>query len=133
MAFLGDAFYELSVRRRLAESGGTYAADRLHKESVRYVNAAAQAKALRGLKEQGLLTEEELEIVRKARNRKPKSIPKHADPVEYKLATAFEALLGYHYADGREERAEELAGLAIDIIRTKGTVLKTKGDASYVL
>jgi len=116
MAFLGDAFYELSVRRRLAEGGGTYAADKLHKEAVRYVKASSQATALRGLKEKGLLTEEELEVVRKARNRKPKSVPKHTDPVDYKLATAFEALLGYHYAEGRIDRAEELAGLAIQYI-----------------
>jgi len=115
-AFLGDAFFELSVRRRLAESGGTFAADKLHKEAVRYVNAAAQARALRGLIEQDVLTEQELEIVRKARNRKPKSVPKHTDPLDYKFATAFEALLGSHYAEGREERAEELAGLAIGIV-----------------
>jgi len=116
MAFLGDAFYELSVRRRLAESGRTFAADRLHKEAVRYVNAASQAKALRGLTERGFLTEEELDLARRARNRKPKSVPKSTDPVDYKHATAFEALLGWHYAEGREERAEELAGLAIKVI-----------------
>ena len=115
-AFLGDAFFELSVRRRLAGSGGIYAADKLHKEAVRYVNAAAQAKAIRGLTGRGALSPEELEVVRKARNRKPKSVPKHTDPLDYKLATAFEALLGYHYAEGREERAEELAGLAIRIV-----------------
>jgi len=119
-AFLGDAFFELSVRRRLCEGGGTYAADKLHKEAVRYVNAASQAKALRGLKERGLLSEQELEVVRKARNKKPKSIPKHTDPVEYKLATAFEALLGCHYAEGRGERAEELAGLAMQVIDEAG-------------
>ena len=116
LAFLGDAYYELSVRRRLAHGGGSYAADRLHKEAVRYVNAAAQAKALRGLTARGDLSEEELELVRKARNRKPKSVPKNTDPVDYKLATAFEALLGYHYMEDREDRAEELTGLAISII-----------------
>jgi len=116
LAFLGDAYYELSVRRRLALSGGSYAADRLHKEAVHYVNAAAQAKAMRGLKARDGLSEEELELVRKARNRKPKSVPKHTDPVDYKLATAFEALLGYHYIEGREGRAEELTELAISII-----------------
>jgi len=115
-AFLGDAFYELSVRRRLAEKGGSYAADKLHKEAVHYVNAASQARALRGLKDKGVLTNQELEIVRKARNRKPKSVPKHTDPVDYKLATAFEALLGYHYSEGRLDRAEELCGLAMRLI-----------------
>ena len=115
-AFLGDAFFELSVRRRLTESGGSYAADKLHAAAVRYVNAASQAKAMRGLAEQDVLSEQELDIVRKARNRKPKSVPKHTDPLDYKLATAFEALLGYHYAEGRQDRAEELAGLAMTII-----------------
>ena len=116
LAFLGDAFFELSVRRRLAERGGIYAADRLHLEAVRYVRASAQAKAVRALAGQGALTEEEADIVRRARNRKPKSVPKNADPLDYKLATAFEALLGYHYIAGRSERAEELAGLAASII-----------------
>jgi len=116
LAYLGDAFFELTVRRRLCEGGGSFAADKLHREAVRYVNAAAQAGALRGLTEQGALTEQELEVVRKARNRKPKSVPKHTDPVDYKHATAFEALLGYHYAEGRAERAEELAGLAMKVI-----------------
>lgn len=115
-AFLGDAFYELTVRRRLAENGGSYAADKLHSAAVRYVNASSQAKALRGLTKQGVLSEDELDIVRKARNRKPKSVPKHTDPVDYKFATAFEALLGYHYMEGREARAEELAGLAMNFI-----------------
>jgi len=116
LAFLGDAFYELSVRRRLAEGGGSYAADKLHKAAVHYVNAASQAKAIRGLIEQGALSEEELDLVRRARNRKPKSVPKSTDPVDYKFATAFEALLGFHYIEGRADRAEELAGLAILLI-----------------
>jgi len=115
-AFLGDAFFELSVRRRLVERGGAGAADRLHLAAVRYVNASSQAKAMRGLTMQNVLTDEELEVVRKARNRKPKSVPKNTDPVDYKLATAFEALLGYHYMEGRENRAEALTGLAMDIL-----------------
>ena len=116
LAFLGDAFYELSVRRRLAEGGVAQAADRLHLAAVRYVRAASQAEALRGLVAQGALTGEELEVVRKARNRKPKSVPKNSDPLEYKFATAFEALLGYHYIEGRTDRAEALAGLAMGIV-----------------
>jgi len=115
-AFLGDAFFALSVRRRLVEGGGSFAADKLHAAAVRYVNAISQAKAMRGLAEQGVLSEQELDVVRRARNRKPKSVPKHTNPLDYKLATAFEALLGYHYAEGRSDRAEELAGLAIKIM-----------------
>ena len=116
LAFLGDAFFELSVRRRLAEGGGVYAADRLHLAAVRYVRASSQAKAIRAMIGRGVLSDEEKDIVRRARNHKPKNIPKNADPVDYKLATAFEALLGHHYYTGHTERAEELAGLAIGII-----------------
>jgi len=116
LAFLGDAFYELMIRGMLAKRGGLYAADKLHLAAIHYVNAASQAKALRGLTAQGILSEQELDLARRARNHKPKSVPKNADPVDYKLATAFEALFGYHYIEGREERAAELAELAVRII-----------------
>jgi len=116
LAFLGDAFFELSVRRRLVERGSAYTADKLHFAAVHYVKASSQAEAVRRLITDGILSSEELEVVRKARNRKPKSVPKHTDPVDYKLATAFEALLGYHYHGGREERAEDLTALAMDTI-----------------
>jgi ribonuclease-3 family protein len=115
-AFLGDAFYELSVRRRLTERPGTFTADKLHKDAVKYVKASAQAKVIRTLTKEGMLSEEELDIVKSARNRKPKNIPKNSDPLEYKLATAFEALIGWHYAAGRQSRAEELAEIAMYII-----------------
>ncbi len=120
LAFLGDAFFELTVRRRLTERGGTYAADKLHAAAVRYVKASSQAKAVRGLIASGLLDEEELDVVRRARNRKPKSIPKNADPVDYRYATAFEALIGYHYMAGRTEEAERRSAQAMEIIDGTG-------------
>ena len=116
LAFLGDAFYELSVRRRLVESGRAHTADKLHLAAVHYVKARSQAKAIRIIIEQGVLSDEEFDVVRKARNRKPKTVPKNVDPLDYKLATAFEALLGYHYADGRADRAEELTAMAMAVI-----------------
>ena len=116
LAFLGDAFFELSVRRRLVSSGGLFAADKLHTAAVRYVKASSQAKIMRTLIGQDILSEEELDLVRRARNRKPKSVPRNADPLDYKFATAFEALLGYHYMEKRIDRAEELAERAIGII-----------------
>jgi len=116
MAFLGDAFYELSVRSMLVGKGRAYNADRLHMAAVKYVKAQAQARAVRGMTADGLLSEEELDVIRRARNHKPKSYPKNADPVDYKLATAFEALLGWNFVAGRKERAEELAALAIRVI-----------------
>ncbi|MCL2111158.1 MAG: ribonuclease III [Clostridiales bacterium] len=116
LAFLGDAFFELSVRRRLAESGSVLAADRLHRTAVRYVKASSQAAAIRSIMSREELSEDELDVVRRARNRKPKSVPKNTDPVDYKLATGFEALIGQHYIAGNTGRAEELVGMAMGII-----------------
>jgi len=119
LAFLGDAVYELNVRRRIAGRRGVCTADKLHLEAVKYVKASAQAKALRGLTEEGILTADELDLVRRARNRKPKSIPKNSDPMEYKLASAFEALLGYHYINGDADRVDFLIESAMRIIDGK--------------
>ena len=61
------------------------------------------------------LREEEQRLVKRARNHRSATKPKNADPVEYKWATAFEALLGYLYLAGEEERFLELAAKAWEI------------------
>jgi ribonuclease-3 family protein len=147
LAFFGDAVYELAVRRALIERGGVYAADKLHRAAVRYVRAAAQAKAMRAilaeagsagkptdgesgdrckgvrLDEEALagvhLDEEALTVVRRARNHKPKTVPKNANPVEYKMATALEALIGYLTLEGRDDEAQALIALSMQIIDGK--------------
>ena len=105
LAFMGDAVYERFIRERILR-GGTVGADRMHQTAVRYVKASAQEKALRAMLQD--LTEDELSVVHRARNHKISSKPKNADPLTYKMATAFEALLGYLYLDGQEERLAEL-------------------------
>lgn len=105
LAFLGDAVYETFIRSRVLEKGEVHA-DMLHRKAVRYVRASSQAKALRKLLP--ILTEEETALVKRARNRKSASKPKNADPVEYKLATAFEALIGFLYLTHQEERLRQI-------------------------
>ena len=75
---------------------------------------AAERKALRALAD--VLTETEADVVRRARNHKITSKPKNADPVTYKMATAFEALLGYLYLDGQEERLQAVMERAARVI-----------------
>ena len=113
LAFLGDAVYEKFIRERIVRHGSA-GADRMHKEAVRYVKAAAQEQALRVMAED--LTEDEADVVRRARNHKITSKPKNADPLTYKMATAFEALLGYLYLDGQEERLTALMEQAARIL-----------------
>ena len=111
LAFLGDAVYEVFIRKHVMESGQQNA-DRLHRAAVRYVRADGQARALKALMED-FLSEEEIRLVKRARNHKTASKARSADAVTYKLATAFEALVGFLYLDGQEDRLAEIMAQAI--------------------
>ncbi|MDR2771481.1 MAG: Mini-ribonuclease 3, partial [Clostridiales Family XIII bacterium] len=113
LAFVGDAAYELRVRLRVSASGALHS-ERLHREATRYVRASAQAQAVRALFEG--LSEEEQRLVKRARNKRSATKPKNADPVDYKWATAFEALLGYYCLTGQAEKLDATAAAAMRII-----------------
>ena len=105
LAFLGDTVWDLFTRRRLLESRAQVNA--LHRQAVAQVNAGAQALA--AARVEGLLTPEEAEIFRRGCNAHARhNAPKNQDPVAYSRATGLEALMGYLYLTGREERAREL-------------------------
>ncbi|MDR2354963.1 MAG: ribonuclease III [Clostridiales Family XIII bacterium] len=113
LAFIGDAAYELRVRLRVSASGAFHS-ERLHREATRYVRASAQAYAARTLLDG--LSEEEQRLVKRARNKRSATKPKNADPVDYKWATAFEALLGYYCLTGQGEKLDAIAAAAMRII-----------------
>ena len=108
LAFLGDTVYDLYVRSRLVPSGGQVKA--LHRAATSLVNAGAQSLALERVEAQ--LSDEELDVVRRARNAK-QSPPKNADPRDYHRATGFEALIGYLYLTGSVERLDEIMRAAL--------------------
>lgn len=124
LAYIGDAVYEIYVRKHVLETSCdgsesvSYGAhvDALHKRAVRYVRAAGQAAALKALMNSGSLSDEEMGIAKRARNHKTASKPKNADAMDYKYATAFEALIGYLHLEGRVERLEEIIFEAFEII-----------------
>ena len=113
LAFMGDAVYESFIRGRIVK-GGTVGADKMHRTAVHYVKAAAQELSLREMLND--LSEDEQTVVRRARNHRITSKPKNADPVTYKMATAFEALLGYLYLSGRTDRLAELMERAAETV-----------------
>ncbi|MDO4680745.1 MAG: ribonuclease III domain-containing protein [Aerococcus sp.] len=96
LAFLGDSSWEVVVRTHLIMKGFTKP-QQLHQSSVRYVSAEAQANLIMWLQEEGLLTEEELWAFKRGRNSSPHSSAKNASMGTYRLATGFEALMGYLY------------------------------------
>ena len=105
LAHMGDAVYELLARRELCRSGKLTAGD-LHRQTVRIVSAAAQAVAARRL--QPFLTEEETAVYRRGRNSHSHAAPRSVSAVEYHAATGLEALFGWLYLKGRQERINEL-------------------------
>lgn len=118
LAFLGDAVYEVYVRKHVLEMEQIHV-DRLHRLAVRYVRADGQARVVKRLLNEGFFTEEEAALVKRARNHRSASKPKNADPVAYKLATAFEALVGFLHFTGQQDRLEEVIDRAFSITEEK--------------
>ena len=105
LAHLGDGVFEVMVRSWLILRGKARARD-LHRATVRYVAAPAQAAAVERLLP--LLTPEEADVYRRGRNTAPHSVPKAASRAQYQAATGLEALFGWLYLQGRTERLNEL-------------------------
>ena len=107
LAYLGDTIYEDYVREYLIRKGIANVND-LQKEAIKYVSANGQAKNLKQLLDENMFNDEELSIIRRARNHKNSSHPKSCDVITYKYATAFEALIGYWKLKNNINRIEEI-------------------------
>lgn len=104
-AFVGDAIFEVYVRSYIVSKGKKNSMD-LHKESIKYVKAEAQARVLESIIP--ILSEEEQNIARRGRNTKTHHVPKNARVIDYRMATAFEALIGYLFLMKRHDRLGEI-------------------------
>ena len=104
LAFVGDSLYDLFARTEIVFRHDQ-SVQLLHKRAVGVVNAQAQARAFARL--EPLLTPEEADVARRARNAHSRP-PKNQTPGDYARATALEALLGYTYLCGRVQRLNEL-------------------------
>lgn len=111
LAYVGDTVFDLYVRTSLIANHDAKV-NVLHTMSARRVCAAAQCKGAKALYE--LLDEGEQAVFMRARNTKSNTIPKNADPEDYSYATAIEAVLGYVYLTGNDERLFELCKYALD-------------------
>lgn len=101
LAYIGDAIYDLVIRTIVVERGNR-SANKLHRKTVSYVNARVQARMIDALESE--LTQEEEAVYHRGRNAKSYTAAKHATVIEYRKATGLEALCGYLYLQGRQER-----------------------------
>lgn len=100
LAYVGDAVIELLIREHLVLSGGKVG--ELNKEADEYVCAGYQSRVADVLAP--LLTEAEAAAYRRGKNVRTNSLPKNATHIEYRKATGLEALFGYLYLTGENER-----------------------------
>ena len=101
LAYIGDAIYDLVIRTLLVGRGNA-PVNTLHRQASSMVKAEAQKASLRQI--EPLLTEEEQSVYRRGRNAKSYTTAKNASVGDYRIATGFEALLGYLYLTGQTER-----------------------------
>ncbi|MFV0249569.1 MAG: Mini-ribonuclease 3 [Bacilli bacterium] len=111
LAYLGDSIYEIYIRLFLIKKGIRKVKE-LQKESINFVSAKNQAKFLSNILEQNILTQEEIDVVYRARNHKSHS-SKSTDIITYKYATALEALIGYLYLENNIKKIEEIMNIIL--------------------
>ena len=110
LAYMGDAVYELYVRKMLVSKANTQV-DKLHKSAVQIVKAEAQCEAFRKIENE--LTEKEMAVFKRGRNTKS-SVPKHSSVAEYRTTTGLEALIGYIYLTGDTNRLDYIMNLILE-------------------
>ena len=114
LAYIGDCVYELYIRKYLIEKG-IAKVKQLQSESIKYVSAKSQSNYLKHMIDNNILTEEEVNIVKCARNHKSNHKPKNCDITTYKWATGLEALIGYLYLDNKKSRIDEIINYILNI------------------
>ena len=112
LAYIGDGVYELFVRTKVIEEHENMPANKLHKKTVHYVKAHALANSIDAMLPH--LTEDETAVYKRGRNTKSNTTPKNADMADYRKATGFEALIGFLYLSGENERLHELMNIAYE-------------------
>ena len=108
LAYIGDAVYDLIIRT-LVLRRGNYSVKTFHKMTSSIVKAEAQARLV-----ESDLTEEENRIFHHGRNAKSGTSAKNASIIDYRIATGFEALIGYLYLKEQLSRAIQLIALGLE-------------------
>lgn len=120
LAYIGDAIYELEVRRHLLSLGLTKV-NELQKRSKHYVSAKAHAALFEQMMVSNILTDDELDYFKRGRNAKSHTKAKNTDVITYRISTGVEALFGYLYMSEQHERILELMTWIFEQVETGST------------
>lgn len=111
-AFVGDGVYEMLVREEIVRRHTSLSANKLHTLAVELVRATAQARGFAVI--EPALTEAERGIFKRGRNANGVTPPRHTSAADYRTATGLEALFGWLYLDGNQERLRALFKMILD-------------------
>ena len=111
LAFVGDSVHTMFVRNFVVKSSLQKLND-YNKQCSHFCKAKTQSVVLDQISSS--LTEEEQDVVRRTRNTKTNNIAKNSNLTEYKKATCFEALIGWLYLGGNEERLNEFLNKSVE-------------------
>ena len=109
LAFIGDAIWELEIRKHYLQFG--YNIPTLNKYVKNKVNARYQSLIYKQIIEE--LDEEFKVIGKRAKNSNIKTFPKTCTVMEYKEATALEAVVGAMYLLNKEEEIKKIINIVI--------------------
>ena len=123
LAYVGDVVFSMYTRLRLLPTSNKVQV--IHDIDAKMVSAVMQAKAMQELEPE--LTEAEAQAYHRGRNAKS-AVPKSASVAQYRMATGFEALMGYLFLEEQEERLEYMLDKSFAIIsrEMKESFEKTK-------
>ena len=116
LAYIGDSVYELYVRKHIMENSHEQV-NKLHKKAIKYVSAKAQSHVIAVLENK--FTNEEQAIFKRGRNAVSNTVPKNTDVITYKIATGFEAVIGYLYLINDTARLDYILAESIQAIENK--------------
>jgi ribonuclease-3 family protein len=115
LAYIGDGIYELVVRSMIVTESNA-PVNKLHKRSSELVKAETQARIAFYLRDNDILDEEEMRVLKRGRNAQSYTKAKNASVSDYRWATGFEALIGYLYLSDKSHRMLEIISMGIKVV-----------------
>ncbi len=116
LAYIGDAIYEIVIRTMVV-SWGNMQVNKLHKKSSNLVKAQTQAEMAKHITDN--LDDKELSVYKRGRNAKSFTKAKNASVIDYRMATGFEALMGYLYISHKSDRMMELIKMGLESLNVQ--------------
>jgi ribonuclease-3 family protein len=124
LAYVGDAVFELLTRASVLERGET-GVNALNQRAKEFVTAEAQRSFYFDVFDQ--LSPDEQMIMKRGRNAKPNAKSKNATVADYQHATGLEALFGYLYLTGKNERLREIFNMCVKTVESvKNETIKSE-------